>query len=116
MPPDNMALGESAEPHLRTDLLEVTVPAGPAAPATARRALTTWLSARATDAVLNDAPIVVSELVTNSLLHAGLRGPATVRVSAQLAEGVLRLEVEDAGTAGTVASVSPATIDVAATD
>jgi anti-sigma regulatory factor (Ser/Thr protein kinase) len=107
MPPDDTALGESAEPHLGTDLLEVTVPAGPAAPAAARRALTTWLSARAADAVLNDAPLVVSELVTNSLLHADLRGPATVRVSAQLAEGVLRLEVEDAGTAGTVAQRDP---------
>jgi anti-sigma regulatory factor (Ser/Thr protein kinase) len=107
MPPDDTALGKSADPHLRTDLLEVTVPAGPAAPAAARRALTTWLSARATDAVLNAAPLVVSELVTNSLLHAGLPGPATVRVSAQLAEGVLRLEVEDAGTAGTVAQRVP---------
>jgi anti-sigma regulatory factor (Ser/Thr protein kinase) len=65
------------------------------------------LSARAADAVLNDAPLVVSELVTNSLLHADLPGPATVRVSAQLAEGVLRLEVEDAGTAGTVAQRVP---------
>jgi serine/threonine-protein kinase RsbW len=86
---------------------EITVPVGPAAPATARRALVRWLSARATDGVLSDAPLVVSELVTNSLRHAGLPDEATVRVSAQLADGVLRLEVEDAGTRGAVRRRAP---------
>ena len=85
----------------------ITVPAGPAGPAMARRALTHWLSARATNGLLSDAPLVVSELVTNSLRHAGLPNAATVRVSAQLADGVLRLEVEDGGTGGAVSRRKP---------
>jgi serine/threonine-protein kinase RsbW len=81
---------------------QITVPVGPAAPTTARRALTRWLTTRATNGLLSDAPLVVSELVTNSLRHAGLPDAATVRVSAELADGVLRLEVEDGGTRGAV--------------
>jgi serine/threonine-protein kinase RsbW len=86
---------------------QITVRTGPAAPALARRALTRWLSARAINGLLSDAPLVVSELVTNSLRHAGLPDAATVRVSAQLADGVLRLEVEDGGTSGAVSRRTP---------
>lgn len=87
---------------------EITVPAGPAASATVRHALTRWLSARATNGLLTDAPLIVSELVTNSLRHARMADDvATLRVSADLTEGVLRLEVEDPGTAGDVARRTP---------
>jgi two-component sensor histidine kinase len=57
------------------------------------------LSAHVRDG-LADAPLIVSELVTNSLLHASLPDGATVRICARLAEGVLRLEVEDRGAGG----------------
>ena len=86
---------------------QITVPAGPAAPTTARRALTRWLSTRTTNGLLSDAPLVVSELVTNSMRHAGLRGAAGVRVSAELADGILRIEVEDGGTNGAVIRRTP---------
>jgi anti-sigma regulatory factor (Ser/Thr protein kinase) len=86
---------------------QITVPAGPAAPATVRHALLDWLSPRASNGLLTDAPLVVSELVTNSLRHGGLPDAATVRVSADLINGVLRLEVEDAGTAGAVTQRVP---------
>jgi anti-sigma regulatory factor (Ser/Thr protein kinase) len=86
---------------------QLTVPAGPAAPATARRALTRWLSLRTTNGLLADAPLVVSELVTNSLRHAGLQDTAAVRVSAALESGVLRIEVEDGGTSGAVVRREP---------
>ena len=81
---------------------QITVPVGPAAPATARDALTKWLRVHATNGLLTDAPLVVSELVTNSLRHAGLPDAATVRVFAQFIDDGLRLEVEDGGTDGTV--------------
>lgn len=87
--------------------LQITVPAGPAAPPTVRHALMDWLSPRASNGLLTDAPLVVSELVTNSLRHGGLPDAATVRVCADLVEGVLRLEVEDAGTAGAVTQRVP---------
>jgi anti-sigma regulatory factor (Ser/Thr protein kinase) len=86
---------------------QLTVPAGPAAPATARRALTRWLSLRTTNGLLADAPLIVSELVTNSMRHAGLQDAAEVRVSAALADDVLRIEVEDAGTSGAVIRRTP---------
>jgi anti-sigma regulatory factor (Ser/Thr protein kinase) len=86
---------------------QFTVPAGPAAPATARRALTHWLSSRTTDGLLSDAPLVVSELVTNSMRHAGLQDDAAVRVCAAIADGVLRIEVEDGGTNGAVTRRRP---------
>ena len=86
---------------------QITVPAAPAAPAMARRALLRWLSERATDGLLTDAPLIVSELVTNSLRHGGLTDVATVRVSAELVERVLRLEVEDPGTSGDVTQRTP---------
>jgi serine/threonine-protein kinase RsbW len=86
---------------------QITVPAGPAAPATARRAFTQWLSLRTTNGLLSDAPLVVSELVTNSLRHAGLQDTAAVRVSAALESGVLRIEVEDGGTSGAVVRREP---------
>jgi serine/threonine-protein kinase RsbW len=86
---------------------QITVPAGPAAPATARHALLDWLSPRVTNGLLTDAPLVVSELVTNSLRHGGLPDSATVRVFADLTDRMLRLEVEDAGTAGAVTPRAP---------
>jgi serine/threonine-protein kinase RsbW len=86
---------------------QITVPAGPAAPTTARRALTQWLSVHTTNGLLSDAPLVVSELVTNSMRHAGLQDAAGVRVSAALADGVLRIEVEDGGTNGAVTRRAP---------
>jgi anti-sigma regulatory factor (Ser/Thr protein kinase) len=86
---------------------QITVPAGPAAPTTARRALTRWLSTRSVNGLLSDAPLIVSELVTNSMRHAGLRGASGVRVSAALANGVLRIEVEDGGTGGAVVRRAP---------
>jgi anti-sigma regulatory factor (Ser/Thr protein kinase) len=104
---DDSALGESAALHDPAGMMEVRVLAGAAAPAAARRAVRRWLGVRATDGVLTDAPLVVSELVTNSVRHAGLPVAATVRISAELGEGVLRLEVEDAGTAGAVARRTP---------
>jgi anti-sigma regulatory factor (Ser/Thr protein kinase) len=86
---------------------QLSVPAGPAAPATARRALAQWLGIHTANGLLSDAPLVVSELVTNSLLHAGLQGDAAVRVSAALADDVLRIEVEDEGTSGAVRQRAP---------
>jgi anti-sigma regulatory factor (Ser/Thr protein kinase) len=99
---DDNALGVSAELNRLADVMQVSVPVGAAAPAAARRALAGWLGACDSDRVLIDAPLVVSELVTNSVRHAGLSDGAMVRISAELAAGVLRLEVEDSGTAGAV--------------
>jgi serine/threonine-protein kinase RsbW len=57
--------------------------------------------------VIDDMQLLVSELVTNSLCHAGLGADDVVRVTASLDNGSLRLEVENPGVAGDVAARPP---------
>jgi two-component sensor histidine kinase len=57
--------------------------------------------------VLADAELVVSELVTNSVKHAGLGLDESVRVGATITDGVLRLEVDNPGAAGTIVAHDP---------
>jgi anti-sigma regulatory factor (Ser/Thr protein kinase) len=77
--------------------LEVVVASGPDAPATARAAVAAWLSPQVADQVLDDAQLLVSELVTDRVRHAQLAADATVRVSVEICDGFVRLEVEDPG-------------------
>jgi anti-sigma regulatory factor (Ser/Thr protein kinase) len=87
--------------------LEATLLASPAAPATARAALTRWLSGHVPVEVLDDARLLASELVTNSLRHPEIPGDASLRLAVQLREGALRVEVRDPGTTGVVAPREP---------
>jgi PAS domain S-box-containing protein len=95
-PPALLARGTldgDAEPVLSLELR-----GGPDAPGTARRALTAALAGRAHEALVGDALIIVSELVTNAIRHGGARAPdERVRVDAALLEGLLRVEVTDPG-------------------
>ena len=80
--------------------LEATLRAGPAAPATARAALTRWLSGHVPIEVLEDARLLASELVTNSIRHPKIPEDAPLRLAVQIREGALRVEVRDPGTNG----------------
>jgi anti-sigma regulatory factor (Ser/Thr protein kinase) len=86
--------------------MEVVVASGLDAPAAARAAVTAWLSPQVADQVLDDAQLLVSELVTNSVRHARLAAGATVRVSVEICDGFMRLEVEDPGDVA-IAAVAP---------
>ena len=66
------------------DRLETTLPASADAPATARAALTRWLTGHVPEAVLDDARLLASELIANSLLHAELVEEASLRLAVQL--------------------------------
>jgi anti-sigma regulatory factor (Ser/Thr protein kinase) len=81
---------------------EVVVASSPAAPRAARDAVSHWLTGHAGAQLLDDTLIVVSELVTNSVRHAGGRADDVIRVRAQAVNGWLQIEVEDAGRAGDV--------------
>jgi anti-sigma regulatory factor (Ser/Thr protein kinase) len=85
----------------------VTVAADLHAPSGARAAVVDGLSGRVANDVLGDARLLVSELVSNSVRHAGLAADGVVHVAADVTGGMLRLEVDDAGTAGTVARRAP---------
>jgi anti-sigma regulatory factor (Ser/Thr protein kinase) len=50
--------------------------------------------------VLDDARLLVSELVANSIRHAGLGPNDRIRVKAQVAHGRLRVDVLDGGRPG----------------
>jgi anti-sigma regulatory factor (Ser/Thr protein kinase) len=49
--------------------------------------------------LLDDARLLVSELVTNSIRHAGLHGDDWIRVHAKLIDSRLRVDVVDRGDA-----------------
>lgn len=86
--------GPSGELHLRhmRRLLDVSLPAGLRAPTMARAAVREALDAQVSD-VSHTVELLVSELVTNAVLHA--RSTATVRIDA--GRDAIRVEVEDSG-------------------
>jgi anti-sigma regulatory factor (Ser/Thr protein kinase) len=79
----------------------------PAAPMAARSVVVHTLTGHVHGRVLADAELLVSELVTNSVQHGGLSADDSVRVGAAISDGVLRLEVGNPGTAGTIAAPDP---------
>jgi anti-sigma regulatory factor (Ser/Thr protein kinase) len=104
--PDNvadpqLAAGDAGAPR---EALEVVLPAGVEAPGAVRDEVTRWLTGHVGGQVLDDVLLVASELVTNSVRHAGAGPEDVIRVRAHAATGRLRLEVEDAGQNGDVAS------------
>jgi anti-sigma regulatory factor (Ser/Thr protein kinase) len=80
-----------------TQFGEATVACGPEAPLRARRTVSLWLEGRGHAQLHEDAVLLVSELVTNSVLHAGQPAGAPVHVRAAAVDGVVRVEVHDHG-------------------
>jgi hypothetical protein len=75
------------------DRLESRLPAGPGGPATARAALTRWLTGQVPREVLADARLLASELVANS---GGLEPPdeeAALQFAVELRDGALRVDL-----------------------
>jgi serine/threonine-protein kinase RsbW len=87
--------------------VEVTVAAGVDAPAMARAAVAPWLSAQVSDTLLGDAQLLLSELVTNSVRHAKLARGAAIRVSVEISDELIHLEVEDPGGDATITRRRP---------
>ena len=73
------------------------------APGAARVVVADCLGDRVAASVFRDAQLLVSELVTNSVRHSGVPAGSEVIVSVDLTPGMVRLDVEDPGHAGTVA-------------
>jgi serine/threonine-protein kinase RsbW len=87
--------------------LTIALPADPGAPGAARIAIRRWLTPRVPSNVVDDAQLVLSELLTNSLRHAGVTPRDVLHVRAHLARGVLHLEVEDPGSDHAIAPAAP---------
>jgi anti-sigma regulatory factor (Ser/Thr protein kinase) len=84
-------------PSGRDQLGEATVPCGRDGPALARSLVSRWLAGHGDAALHADARLLVSELVTNSLLHAGQPDGVPLHVSAAALNSHVRVAVEDHG-------------------
>jgi serine/threonine-protein kinase RsbW len=108
-PPESV--GEAPPPGATSSDLagpfEVTLPAGVDAPAAARVAVSAWMAGNVSETMLADAQLLVAELVANSVRHADAPADAVVRVRARVGAGVVRLEVEDRGSSGSITRRAP---------
>ena len=86
---------------------ELVLPADSQAPGVARRAVGDWLRSCLDAPALDDIQLVVSELVTNSCVHADVPRGRSIRLSAALVDEVVRLEIRDTGADGAVARRRP---------
>jgi anti-sigma regulatory factor (Ser/Thr protein kinase) len=77
------------------------------APAAARAAVVGALREEVPAAVVADAQLLVSELVTNSLLHSGASPGVAVVLEVHRSSTGIRLDVEDTGRGGAVVARAP---------
>jgi serine/threonine-protein kinase RsbW len=87
--------------------VDVCLAAVPEAARAARSAVVDALTGRVDGRVLADAELLVCELVSNSVRHAGLDARDLVRVGLAVSDGVIWLEVENPGRTGTIAARNP---------
>jgi serine/threonine-protein kinase RsbW len=85
------------------ELAEVAIPLGVEAPGVARTLIERCLADQVSSSVLENARLLMSELVTNSVRHCAAAADADVVVRVHLWRGVCRLEVEDPGWDGVIA-------------
>jgi anti-sigma regulatory factor (Ser/Thr protein kinase) len=76
---------------------EATVSSGLHAPSSARAVVSEWLHGSAHAGLSDDACLLVSELVANSVVHAAQPDGTPVHISAAASDGVVRFEVDDQG-------------------
>lgn len=87
-------------------MLDLLLPAAPEAAFEARQSLSEFQ--RSLDPrVFEDLRLLVSELVTNSLRHAGLSGEDAIRLHVTLTEGRVRVDVCDGGPGFTARDETP---------
>jgi anti-sigma regulatory factor (Ser/Thr protein kinase) len=98
--------GDAPSPALGK-LAEIALPAGSSAPGAARTVVRHCLSGLTAHRILHDAELLVSELVTNSVVHGELGAGDTVLVTIYVAADALRFEIDNPGTAGAVARTRP---------
>ena len=91
----------------RLEPFELYLVASPDAPAVARAAVSAWVGAAISPAMLVDLLLLISELVTNSVLHGHTADADAITVRADILDEVLRIEVGDGGTDGEVARRAP---------
>ena len=77
--------------------VDLRLPGDPGAASTARRSLAI-LANKVSREVYEDVRLLVTELITNSVRHAGLNGKASIHLRVSAEDDLVRVEVEDPGT------------------
>jgi anti-sigma regulatory factor (Ser/Thr protein kinase) len=77
------------------------------APAAARAAVDGWLRGRVSASAFDSARLLVSELVTNGVQHSNASTEAGLLLRLEFSDGMVRLEVQDAGRDGPVVARPP---------
>ena len=95
------------EARSNDDLVEVALARSPGAPSVAREIVVRSLAARVAPRVLDNAQLVMSELVTNSVRHSAAPDGDELVVRIRVWQDRCRLEVEDSGHEGAIAARSP---------
>jgi anti-sigma regulatory factor (Ser/Thr protein kinase) len=93
---DRVLLAQPGQGSGTKNRIEVEFEAGPTAAGSARNALMA-LDGKVDETLLADVRLLVSELVTNSVRHSGLRERDSVRLHVQVTPSTLRVEVADSG-------------------
>ena len=89
-----------------TSMLDVVVPAGPEGAGVARQQLSRFERGLGRE-LMDNLRLMVSELVTNSIRHAGLARGTSIGLKVQRRGGRIRVEVEDPGPGFEPVSVTP---------
>jgi anti-sigma regulatory factor (Ser/Thr protein kinase) len=85
----------------------LSVAGGDAAPRAAREAVASMLAGRVGARILGDAQLIVSELVTNSVVHAQMGPGDSIGVDVGLSDDRVRIAVADDGAASLPHAVDP---------
>jgi anti-sigma regulatory factor (Ser/Thr protein kinase) len=100
MPPEEAGPATAA-------LADVSIPLGILAPSAARAVVRRCLVERAPSSLIEEAQLLISELVTNSVRHSGAPEGDDIGVRVHLWRGMCRLEVEDQGCDGVIGAGRP---------
>ena len=93
---DSVLLAQPRQGSGMRNQIEVEFEAGPTAAASARNALMA-LEGRVEHDLLGDLRLLVSELVTNSVRHSGVRPTDRVHMVVRVTASTVRVEVADSG-------------------
>ena len=93
-----MSVSSETQPHDEKSVLELDLEQNREAPSLARAAIAGFSENRDMDAAtLATLTLLVSEVVTNAVIHPDVEPPGSIRLSARIAQGLIRVEVTDGG-------------------
>jgi anti-sigma regulatory factor (Ser/Thr protein kinase) len=93
-----MTVPSETQRHDDQPVLELALPQSREAPSLARAAIAGFSEDREMDAAtLATLTLLVSEVVTNAVIHPELESPGDIQLSARIAGGMIRVEVTDEG-------------------